>query len=282
MKLIPAYIHRKPVCFLARILIYSVILLSLSGCSKTTIAIKKPSEDKSKGECVILLHGMGRTYRSMDAMQDALTKEGYHTVNLNYPSTRKNIETIAGESFPEALEQCLQFSPTTLHFVAHSLGGIIIRKVMKENRPATLGRVVMLSPPNSGSAVVDTLKDWRLYKWLNGPAGQQLSTAADSVPNQLGPVDYPVGIITGDHVAFFDSWFSKIIPGVDDGKVSVERARLEGMADFLVVNESHSFIMNSEYVHSETIHFLQHGKFKHQREPLPPASGGDWFSFPSK
>ncbi len=257
-------------------------MLSLFGCSKITIAIKRPSGDKSKGECVILLHGMGRTYRSMDTMQDALTKRGYHTVNLNYPSTRKNIEDIAAESFPEALEQCLQFSPATLHFVAHSLGGIIIRHVMKENRPAKLGRVVMLSPPNSGSAVVDTLKDWRLYRWLNGPAGQQLSTAPDSVPNKLGPVDYSVGIITGDRYAFFDTWFSKIIPGEDDGKVSIERTRLEGMADFLIVHESHSFIMNSDYVQAETIHFLQHGKFKHHEEPQLSVSGADWFSFPSK
>jgi triacylglycerol lipase len=218
----------------------------------------------------------------MNSMQEALSREGYHTVNLNYPSTRKNIETIAEENFPQALDGCQQFSPTAVHFVTHSLGGIIIRKALKENRPAKLGRVVMLSPPNRGSTLVDVLKDWWLYGWLNGPAGQQLSTAADSLPNRLGPANYPVGIITGDRYAFFDAWLSRLIPGVDDGKVSVERTKLDGMTDFLVVHETHPFIMNSEYVQSETIHFLKHGIFKHHQEPLPPPSGADWYSLPSK
>ncbi len=140
----------------------------------------------------------------------------------------------------------------------------------------------MLSPPNRGSAAVDFLRSWKIYQWLNGPAGQQLSTDPDSVPNQLGPVDYPVGIITGDRYAFFDGWLSRILPGKDDGKVSVERAKLEGMSDFLVVHESHPFIMDSVYVQDETVHFLKNGTFKHQKDPLPPVSGADWFSIQSK
>ncbi len=230
----------------------------------------------------MLMHGLARTYRAMNSMQETLTEAGYHTVNLGYPSTKKDIETIADEHFPEAMAQCRQFSPTAIHFVTHSLGGIVLRKAIREKRPAELGRVVMLSPPNRGSAVTDTLKDWWFYEWLNGPAGQQLHTGHDSVPNQLGPVDYPVGIITGDRYAFFDIWFSYILPGKDDGKVSIEQTKVDGMSDFLVVHESHPFIMDSRYVQEETLYFLQNGVFKHFKEPLPPISGSDWFSFPSK
>ncbi len=214
----------------------------------------------------------------MIPMQRTLTGAGYHTVNLNYPSTKKNIESIAGEDFPPALAQCDQFNPTAIHFVTHSLGGIVVRMAIRDSRPVNLGRVVMLSPPNRGSVAVDKLKDWWLYIWLNGPAGQQLSTDPESVPNQLGGVNYPVGVITGDRNAFFDAWLSRLIPGVDDGKVSIERAKVAGMNDFLVVHESHPFIMNSDYVMAETVYFLSHGRFKHQKESPPKVLGMDWYS----
>lgn len=258
-----------------------VLVLPLSGCNQTRFSIKKPLADNSIGECVVLIHGLARTYRAMESMQEALTDAGYHTVNLGYPSTEKDIETIAKEYAPGAINLCQKFNPKAIHFVTHSLGGIVLRKSLAENRPALLGRVVMLSPPNRGSAVTDKLQDWWFYKWLNGPAGQELHTGQDSMPNRLGPVDYPVGVITGDQYAFFDAWFSSILPGKDDGKVSVDRAKVDGMRDFLVVHKSHPFIMNSSYVQKETLHFLQYGIFKHG-EPLSPASGSDWFSFQSK
>ncbi len=254
----------------------------LSGCSRIGISVQHPTPAKAQSECVVLLHGMGRTLRSMDNMQEYLTEAGYHTVSLGYPSTKKTIEDIAADHFELALEQCQEFQPSSIHFVTHSLGGIILRTVFKEQRPEKLGRVVMLSPPNKGSVAADSLKDWWFYKWLNGPAGNQLTTDENSHPNQLGPVDYPVGIITGDRYFFFDFWLSSIIPGRDDGKVSVTSARLDGMSDFLVVHETHPFIMDAEYVHDETLYFLQNGKFKHQKKPLAPVSGLDWFSFPSE
>ena len=214
----------------------------------------------------------------MSSMQEALTEAGYHTVNLNYPSTKKRIEEIVGENVPPALAQCDQFNPAAVHFVTHSLGGIVVRMAIRDNRPVNLGRVVMLSPPNRGSVAADKLKDWWLYIWLNGPAGQQLSMAVDSVPNQLGRVNYPVGVITGDRHAFFDAWLSSLIPGVDDGKVSIESAKVDGMSDFLVVHESHPFIMNSDYVMAETVYFLRYGSFKHQKDSPPPVLGMDWYS----
>lgn len=254
----------------------------LSGCSKTGLSIQKPANSRSLQECVVLVHGMGRTLHSMDKMQERLVTEGYHTVSLGYPSTRATIEEIASDHFPAALVQCQQFNPSTIHFVSHSLGGIVLRAVFKERKPDNMGNVVMLSPPNHGSEAADNLKAWWLYKWINGPAGQQLTTDENSFPNQLGPVDYSVGVITGDRYFFFDYYLSKIIPGLDDGKVSVASSRLEGMRDFLVVHVSHPFIMDDENVQDETLYFLQNGLFQHMKNPLPPVSGQDWFSFPSK
>jgi hypothetical protein len=120
----------------------------------------------------------------------------------------------------------------------------------------------MLSPPNRGSEAADHLRDSVLYAWLNGPAGQQLRTGPEGLPEQLGPVTFPLGIITGNRHSFFDAWLSEVIPGADDGKVSVERARVEGMDDFLVLPYSHPFIMNADEVIVQTVHFLELGRFR--------------------
>ncbi|NOQ46058.1 MAG: alpha/beta hydrolase, partial [Desulfobulbaceae bacterium] len=183
------------------------------------------------------------------------------TVNLDYPSRRKPIEEIASRHLPEGIKLCEQAGASQIHFVTHSLGGIVVRLAFEKSRPENLGRVIMLSPPNKGSVVADKLKSWGLYKWLYGPAGQSLGTEADSLPNRLGPVDYSVGVITGNRHSFFDAWFASFIPGENDGKVSVEGTRVDGMADFLVVPETHPFIMNADRVIEETIYFLRHGTF---------------------
>lgn len=223
-------------------------------------------KDNPLNECVILLHGLGRTYHSMEEMQEKLTQEGYHTVNLDYPSRKKTIEELAAEAIPPALKHCSCFNSDKIHFVTHSLGGIVVRMAIKQNRPEKLGRIVMLSPPNQGSEAVDNLKERWYYSLINGPAGQELSTAENSVPNRLGPVDYPVGIITGDKQAFFDSWLLDLFRGANDGKVSVERAKVEGMTDFIVVHQSHTYIMDSDYVQFETVNFLRKGSFSHNNK----------------
>ena len=197
----------------------------------------------------------------MWTMEEKLREAGYHTVNLDYPSRKKTIEQIASEHVPEAIGECQTYNAEAIHFVTHSLGGIITRQVIKDKRPESLGKVVMLSPPNKGSTIVDALKGSWYYRWINGPAGQQLTTSSNSLPNTLGPVDYPVGIITGSDPAFFDTWFSSFIPGVNDGKVAVSQTRLEGMADFMVVSESHTYIMDAGRVQDETVYFLKHGTF---------------------
>lgn len=170
-----------------------ICLVVLSGCtSSAKYSVKMPEKYTAPLECVVLLHGLGRTYNSMARMRASLQKYGYLTVNLGYPSRSKTIEQIAAEDLPGAVQHCLDHNAEAIHFVTHSMGGIIVRQAFKENRPVRLGKVVMLSPPNKGSTIVDELMDRWYFTLLNGPAGQQLSTSPDSLPNTLGPVNYPV------------------------------------------------------------------------------------------
>ncbi len=213
-----------------------------------------------KKECVIVLHGMGRTKFAMRKVEKELAGAGYTVWNQSYPSTEKPIETLAAEHISKGLQFCRRAQAEKIHFVTHSLGGILVRYYLQDNTIENLDKIVMLSPPNSGSEIADNLKDLKLYQWMMGPAGQQLGTDANSLPNTLDKIDATVGIITGKSSS--DPWFSPFIPGEDDGKVSVKSARLEEMTDFLVVEAGHTFIMSNRSVLEQIRHFLKRGTFK--------------------
>ena len=220
------------------------------------------ADDKS--ECVILLHGLAKTENSMLKMELFFMNQGFHVVNIGYPSRKKSIQTLSTETIGRAIDQCSKMNADKIHFVTHSMGGILVRYYLEYNRVDNLGRVVMLSPPNQGSEAVDKLKDLSLFKWINGPAGEQLGTDKDSLPNRIGPAQYETGIITGDKT--INPILSLLIPGEDDGKVSVERAKLAGMKDFLVVHKAHPFIMSDRVVMDQVIYFIENGKFEKRRK----------------
>jgi triacylglycerol lipase len=213
-------------------------------------------------DCVILLHGLGRTSRSMKRLEKSLSFQGYNVINLNYPSTKHPVEFLSEEILSKAVEQCQKQFPPRIHFVTHSLGGIIVRYYLSLHQLSNLGRVVMLSPPNQGSELVDRLKKSFIYRKINGPAGQQLGTDKDSLPLNLGPVHFELGVITGNRS--FNLLSSMIIPGPDDGSVSVERAKVAGMKDFLVLPHSHTFIVRSKDAIDQVIYFLRYGIFNHE------------------
>lgn len=207
--------------------------------------------------CAILLHGLGRTPRSLRRVAAALRQAGYRVVNPGYPSTSRPIERLAAEVVAPALAACGGVAP--VHFVTHSLGGILVREYFQSHRPVPGGRVVMLSPPNQGSEVADRMRRFLPVRWILGPALAQLGTGPDGVVARLRPVDLDIGVITGDRS--LDPWFGPLFDGPHDGKVSVARARLPEMRDFLVVPRSHSFIMADREVIRQVLHFLAHGRF---------------------
>lgn len=215
-------------------------------------------------ECVVLLHGMVRTALSMERMQEALADEGYATVNVEYPSRDHTIEELAPLAVEAGLAGCRGIDNVErIHFVTHSLGGILVRQYLSEYDITELGRVVMLAPPNQGSAAADAMGRIPGFDWINGPAGRQLGKGEDSVPLRLGPATFELGVIAGNRS--IDPITSAVLPNPDDGRVSVEDTKLEGMADFVVVDHSHAFMMRMPRTIELARRFLKTGSF----------SGGD-------
>ena len=211
-------------------------------------------------ECVVLLHGLARTADSMKALEKRLALEGYIVVNVDYPSRKYPIETLAEIAVGQGIEECTKKSATKINFVTHSLGGILVRVYLKSNRRDDIGRVVMLGPPNQGSEVVDNLKNAPGFELLNGPAGMQLGTKSSDIPKSLGPVNFDLGVIAGTQS--INLILSTFIPGQNDGKVSVESAKVKGMHDFVTLPTTHPFMMKNAAVIDQTVYFLQHGQFK--------------------
>ncbi len=218
-----------------------------------------PLTTGNHSECIILLHGLARTSRAMAKAEAIFSEYGYHTVNVNYPSREHRIEDLSPEVIGKAIKQCSAKRYKTLHFFTHSMGGILLRYFLQHHGVDRIGRAVMLSPPNQGSEIVDELADFPGFKLLNGPAGLQLGTDANSIPSKLGPINIETGIITGSKS--INPLLSQLIPGVDDGKVSVKSARLESMTDFLVVPYTHTFIMRRKEVIRQALYFFQNGRF---------------------
>ena len=209
----------------------------------------------------MLLHGLARTDRCFSKMESALVDACYDVVNFGYPSRSNDIESLAAEVIPDALSQIEVGN--TVHFVTHSMGGILIRQYLGEKRIENLRRVVMLGPPNKGSQVVDKLQNVPGFELVNGPAGMQLGTGELSIPSTLGAADFEVGIVAGTRS--INLILSTMLPSPDDGKVSVENTKLEGMVDHIELPVAHPFLMTNKRVIEQVIHFLETGKFEKEQ-----------------
>ncbi|SDF39940.1 alpha/beta fold hydrolase [Rhodobacter capsulatus] len=215
-------------------------------------------------DCVLLLHGLARSPRSLFVLEEVLQARGRRVVNLGYPSTKETVAQLAGR-IEAGFAAC---GPGRVDVVTHSMGGILLQ--VWAERGANAGRIhraVMLAPPNGGSEIVDAFRDQAWFGWMNGPAGLALGTGATDAPARLAVPRFDFAVIAGsDSLNPITSW---LIPGPDDGKVSVASAKRAGMKDFLVLPVTHTWMMDDPRVIVEVLAFLDQGRF----EPAPSWGG---------
>jgi triacylglycerol lipase len=210
-------------------------------------------------ECVVLLHGLGRTSYSMYHIEKAFKQQGFVVVNQGYPSRKDSIANLV-HVVGDAVQQCQQQEAQKIHFVTHSMGGILVRQYFQQHQVPQASRLVMLGPANHGSEISSRYKNAWWYQITTGKAGQELGIEQDSVPNQLKAISLEIGIIAGNKSIY--PWFGSAVPKPHDGKVSVASAKLTEMADFIEVPYSHTFMMNAAPVIAQIQHFLLWGKFQ--------------------
>lgn len=219
----------------------------------------------SNSDCVVLLHGLNRSWKAMRPMAEALAAAGFTTANVDYPSQSGTVQELVPISVDVGLRECRGTGAAKIHFVTHSIGGILLRYAQSQTAIPDLGRVVMLAPPNQGSEVVDKTRDWPGAEIFSGEAGMQLGTDDASIPSNLGPVDFELGVIAG--TGTINPIMSSMLPRPNDGKVSVESTRVSGMDDFLIVGDSHHYITEDDAVIANTLAFLRTGAFSDRALP---------------
>lgn len=231
---------------------------SLEECERALETVARSRGlSPDEGEVVILCHGIGRSSKSFSGMASALKAEGYTVVRFEYPSTRLPLEQSC--RYLESVIQSLTRA-TSIHFVVHSMGGLLVRMLVREfPDTARLGNLVMLGTPNQGAEMADMLKSNYVFRLVYGPAGQQLATDPAGIIAKLPTPTFPFGIIAGGRGD--GEGFNPLLKGDDDGTVTVDSCKLEGAADFRVVNRIHSFLMNDPEVIRATISFLKSSRF---------------------
>jgi pimeloyl-ACP methyl ester carboxylesterase len=235
------------------------VLFAACALAQAPAVAQAASQPAPGRECVVLLHGMGRTHLYMGGIEEDLEQAGYLVVNESIPSRRRRIEQLA-PLVKGFIDQCRAQGATRIHFVTHSLGSIVVRYYLRDHPLPDAGRFVMLGPPNRGSEVTDKYRDSWWYRLSTGPAGQQIGTGADSVPNQLGAAPLETAVIAGTRAS--NPAFNDLFGGPNDGKVSVARTRIPGLVDFLQVDSSHDYLTRSAEVMRQVRAFLATGHFE--------------------
>lgn len=235
-----------------------VVTLTCMVFSSALDAATNTAASGAGQECVVLLHGLARVSNSMGELETKLQRAGYIAININYPSRSHPIDELAKSAVGRGLSSCREHNTPVIHFVTHSLGGILLRYFEQHYGIVELGRVVMLGPPNHGSPIVDELLPVPGFGFITGPTGSILGTESELFA-ELEPVKFDLGVIAGDsninplNFLFFSE--------PNDTIVSVDSTRVEGMRAHIVLPVTHTFMMRNNTVIDHTIHYLKTGSF---------------------
>lgn len=242
----------------ALVIFWVLVIPGASAFKQHNASKDTKSSDK---EVVVLLHGLARGKAAMWWLASELEDAGYNVVRVGYKSLRKQPDEILA-NVENQINGCCSKEKNIVHFVGHSLGGLLSRAYLQNNKVKNLGKVVLIGSPSNGTELVDYYKD-RSWASLAGPTTLSLGTDAESFPCSLSAPYYPVGVIAG---VTGDEDNDHILPGKDDGIVTVASTKIKGMTDFREVKVSHAMMRYNREVAELTVSFLKHGKFESTEE----------------
>lgn len=240
---------------------------TFAECEAVLEEIKKEQKlPQMSGKAVILVHGIFRSSKSFQTIRDKLTKDGYQVFPFEYPSTRVEI-TDSADYLKRTIESLEGIEE--INFVVHSMGGLVVRSYLSKQQDKRIKRMVMMGVPNLGAHMADRAGKVSLFHTVFGPAGKQLMTGNHGLADKLPIPKFEFAILAGSRGDA--KGYNPLIPGDDDGTVSVSSTRLPGAADFMTVNVLHSFIMFHERSIDGTIRFLKTGRLREtgDRHPIP-------------
>ena len=240
-------------------LISTVLLLALVVLTTANAFFTHNDEVPDNKEIIVLLHGLGRSNTSMWLLASRLEDAGYFVQRVEYSSLHQKPDEIL-KDISSQINQCCQNHTQSVHFVGHSLGGLMVRAYLQNYKVDKLGRVVLLGTPNKGNEAVDHFSNSWLMDIL-GPTAKALGTDDNSFPKSLEAPYYPVGIIAGEIKSKLND---PVIPGKDDGLVSVEATKIDTMTDFIIIQTGLSMMRYNGEVADQTIEFIKNGVFKQQ------------------
>ncbi len=242
-------VNLKPAIAIAAIMI---VLLQL--CPRPAAAdgnaLGTDALETHNNHTIVLLHGMGRGRASLWVLDTRLQRAGYRTLNFTYAAHSYPIEEMAKQLIA-FIEDNVETD--TYHLIAHSLGNLILRSGFAIGYPEGLGRIVMLAPPNRPTELARALRDNPIYKWFTSESGWQ--STSDAFYETLPVPTVEFGIIAGKRGQ------AVMLQEPNDGVITVESTKLEGMTDWTVVPHAHTFIMNSRDVAALCISFIKTGRF---------------------
>jgi pimeloyl-ACP methyl ester carboxylesterase len=237
------------------IAIVSIILLLSAIPAPSALAAGRPVR------VVVLVHGFMDTRFHLFFMEKRLVDDGYRVINKTYPSVTMSIEECA-DYLARVIERGTEDidGPYELDFITHSMGGLVARCYLAKYDPPQARRLVMIATPNRGVTKAELVARLPLADRVLGPALMEMAQGPDYLCTLCGGAPtVEFAVIAGGKGD--GQGYSVLIPGDDDGTVSVRSAYLPGASDFLLLDHIHNLICFYDDTITNAQSFLADGAF---------------------